>query len=137
MNTTPKTSTPTPTTGAKVVSLHMSTNDDRSLREFIDDLREAVAPQVKNSTVLGAYYLVDGEPVREDGSSVLDGRPNDFRAKPARVQEPEPDPEPKPDPPAPVKAGPEPGPPQAPPRDEVSEILDLVEGKRLGIRGSR
>ena len=66
-----------PEGAAKVVTLRVSTaeDDERELSQFIEDLREAIGTTANPDKVysLGAYYLIDGKTIREDGTNFLTG----------------------------------------------------------------
>jgi hypothetical protein len=86
---------PTPTGGPKVIRLLVSVGDedDRTVESFLADMKRAlVSAGAKNVTSLGGYYLVNGQPVRSDGSSYLSGE-----ADPTTELKPEPGPEPPPE----------------------------------------
>ena len=90
---------------AKVATLRISVGveDERSIEEFIQDAKDALQPLCKNVTALGGYYLIDGQPVRADGTHALTGKPTkepEKKAKArkttkAKVKAPEPEPEPE------------------------------------------
>ena len=67
---------PPPTQGAKVIRILASVGneDERTLEAFLEDAKETLrAAGAKNVTSLGGYYLVDGQPVRPNGSNFLSG----------------------------------------------------------------
>lgn len=78
---------------AKTLTVQFATGseDERSLEELIEDVRELVGDSVKRMTVFGAYYLIDGEAVRpENVPEPVEEKP---KKKAAKKKEPEPDPE--------------------------------------------
>lgn len=96
----------------KVATLRISVGaeDERSIEEFIQDAKDTLAPLCKNVTALGGYYLIDGQPIRSDGTHAITGEgtkatpppkkksaTRGAKKKATKKPEPEPEPEPEPD----------------------------------------
>ena len=86
---------------AKVVTIRVSVGaeDKRSMNDFISDIRDRLVDEASNITSLSEYYLVDGQPIRPDGTNLITGERHEKETKKqARKKAPEPEPEPEPGP---------------------------------------
>lgn len=63
-------------THAKVATIRISVNanDPRSIDEFIQDAKQALESTATLVTALGGYYLIDGQPIRGDGTHAITGK---------------------------------------------------------------
>lgn len=64
-----------PTDSPKVATIQVSADDERGLEAFAEEVKEAIlaAGVAKRATYLAGYYLVDGQPIRSDGTHALTG----------------------------------------------------------------
>ena len=91
----------------KVVTLQVSVGkeDERDIETFIADLRELLGDEVKRVTIFNEYYLINGRPVKTDGTDLLTQErvftPEEPEAEDTdsgeEATEPEPAPEPEPE----------------------------------------
>jgi hypothetical protein len=62
---------------AKVITLRVSigAEDERDIDTFVKDLKSVIEPISKEgaATVLGSYYVIDGQPIRPDGAHFITG----------------------------------------------------------------